>query len=158
VGDRVILTATTRQNKQKKTFRPTLRDGGQTEERIIRAVDGARLTLDQPLAFDHLGDGDYRGEVANLSRNVVVESAEPKGVRGHPMHHKNSAGAISYAEFRHLGKEGVLGKYSLHYHLAGSTMRGSSVIGASIWDSGNRWLTVHGTNYLVVRDCVGYQS
>jgi hypothetical protein len=37
-------------------------------------------------------------------------------------------------------------------------MRGSSVIGASIWDSGNRWLTIHGTNYLVVRDCVGYQS
>jgi hypothetical protein len=37
-------------------------------------------------------------------------------------------------------------------------MRGSSVVGASIWDSGNRWLTVHGTNYLVVRDCVGYKS
>ena len=28
----------------------------------------------------------------------------------------------------------------------------------SIWDSDNRWLTIHGTNYLVVRDCVGYQS
>ena len=67
-------------------------------------------------------------------------------------------GSISYAEFRHLGKAGVLGRYSLHFHLVGDTMRGSSVIGASIWDSGNRWLTIHGTNYLVVRDCVGYQS
>jgi hypothetical protein len=37
-------------------------------------------------------------------------------------------------------------------------MRGSYVLGASIWDSGNRWLTIHGTNYLVVRDCVGYGS
>jgi hypothetical protein len=37
-------------------------------------------------------------------------------------------------------------------------MRGSSIIGASIWDSGNRWITIHGTNYLVVRDCVGFQS
>jgi hypothetical protein len=37
-------------------------------------------------------------------------------------------------------------------------MRGSSVIGASIHDSHNRWLTIHGTNYLVVRDCVGYRS
>jgi hypothetical protein len=37
-------------------------------------------------------------------------------------------------------------------------MRGSSVIGASIWDSGNRWITIHGTNDLVVRDCVGYRS
>ena len=37
-------------------------------------------------------------------------------------------------------------------------MRGSGVIGASIWDSHNRWLTIHGTDYLLVRDCVGYQS
>ena len=37
-------------------------------------------------------------------------------------------------------------------------MRGTSVIGASIWDSANRWITIHGTNTLVVRDCVGYRS
>ena len=32
------------------------------------------------------------------------------------------------------------------------------VLGASIHDSENRWLTIHGTDYLVVRDCVGYNS
>src|SRR5207253_1171934 len=69
-----------------------------------------------------------------------------------------STGSIGYAEFRHLGKENVLGRYSIHFHLIGDSMRGASVIGASIWDSGNRWITIHGTNYLVVRDCVGYQS
>jgi hypothetical protein len=37
-------------------------------------------------------------------------------------------------------------------------MRGASVVGASIWDSGNRWITILGTNYPVVRDCVGYRS
>jgi hypothetical protein len=37
-------------------------------------------------------------------------------------------------------------------------MPGASVIGASIWDSGDRWITVHGTDYLVVRDCVGSDS
>jgi hypothetical protein len=52
----------------------------------------------------------------------------------------------------------VLGRYSLHFHQVRDSMRGSSVIGASIWDSDNRWLTVHGTDYLVVRDCVGYNS
>jgi hypothetical protein len=129
-----------------------------TEERAIQAIDGARVTLDRPLVYDHRAAGDYRGEVANLSRNLIVESAEPAGVRGHTMYHRGSAGSISYAEFRHLGKEGVLGRYSLHFHLVGNTMRGSSVTGASIWDSANRWLTIHGTNYLVVRDCVGYQS
>ncbi|QOV88298.1 G8 domain-containing protein [Humisphaera borealis] len=158
VGDRVLLTATTRQIKRNQTFRPSTKDSTQTEERLITAIDGQKLTLDQAVAFDHTADGDYRGDIANLSRNVVVESADPKGIRGHTMYHRNSRGSISYAEFRHLGKEDVLGRYSLHFHLAGDTMRGTSVIGASIWDSDNRWITIHGTNYLVVRDCVGYQS
>ncbi len=156
-GDRVILTATTRQIKTKKTFTPSVKDSPQTEERIIKTVAGAKITLDKALDFEHLGDGDYRAEIANLSRNVVVESAKSEA-HGHTMYHHGSAGSISYAEFRRLGMPGVLGRYSLHYHLCSDSMRGSSVIGASIWDSGNRWLTIHGTNYLVVRDCVGYQS
>jgi hypothetical protein len=158
VGDRIILTGTVRQNKVKKTFRQSTRDDPATEERAIKALDGTQLTLDRPLAHDHACAGAYRGEVANLSRNVVLETGNLSGPRGHTMYHRGSAGSISYAEFRHLGKEGVLGRYSLHYHLVGDTMRGSSVIGASIWDSDNRWLTIHGTNYLVVRDCVGYRS
>jgi hypothetical protein len=158
VGDRIIVTATTRQNKLQKTFRTSTRDSTQTEERSIAAIDGSTLTLDRPLAFDHTAEGNYRADVANLSRNVIVESADPAKARGHTMYHRNSTGSISYAEFRHLGKESVLGRYSLHFHLAGDSMRGSSVIGATIWDSGNRWITIHGTNYLVVRDCVGYQS
>ncbi len=148
VGDQVILTATSYQ---------TYKTGKLTEERFIKAIDGTTLTLDRPLDAEHLGAGLYRGEVANLSRNVVVESAD-KAARGHTMYHRDSAGAISYSEFRHLGKEGVLGKYAIHYHLCKETMRGSFVIGASIWDSANRWLTVHGTNNLVIRDNVGYGS
>jgi hypothetical protein len=159
VGDRVIITSTTDLLlAQAKPKLPYQTGRSQTEERTITAIDGKTLVLNQRLDFTHQGTGDYRGEVANLSRNVIVESAKPEGVRGHTMYHRGSAGSISYAEFRHLGKQGVLGKYSLHYHLVGDTMRGSSVIGASIWDSANRWLTIHGTNYLVVRDCVGYQS
>ena len=152
-GDRVILTGT----KERKSgeYRRT---NVETEERIVKAIDVTKLTLDKPLEHEHFADGEYRGEVANLSRNVIVESAEPDKTRGHTMYHRGSAGSISYAEFRHLGKENTLGRYALHFHLVGDTMRGSSVIGASIWDSGNRWLTIHGTNDLVVRDCVGYRS
>jgi hypothetical protein len=151
-GDRIIVTATSRHEDNGKSKPPY------TEERVIKAIEGTKITLEKPLAFEHLGSGDYRGEVANLSRNVIVESADPAGERGHTMYHRNSAGSISYAEFRHLGKAGVLGRYALHYHLVGDTMRGSYVIGASIWDSANRWLTIHGTNYLIARDNVGYQS
>lgn len=153
VGDRVIITAT---HLGRDTGGGT--DQLQTEERLITAITDRQITLNEPLVNEHLGVGDFRGEVANLSRNVIVESAEPGGERGHTMYHRGSAGSISYAEFRHLGKRNVLGRYSLHFHLVGNTMRGSSVVGASIWDSHNRWLTIHGTNYLVVRDCVGYKS
>lgn len=137
---------------------PTVRDRTHSEERTIVAIFRDRITLDKPLDHSHQGSGEFRGEVANLSRNVIVESADPAGVRGHTMYHSGSCGSISYAEFRFLGKQDVLGRYSLHFHLCRDTMRGSSVIGASIHDSDNRWLTVHGTDYLIVRDCVGYNS
>jgi hypothetical protein len=148
VGDQILFT-------------PTQADYGddpKSERRIITAIEGNVVKFDRPLEDKHLGEGDTRGEVANLSRNVVVESANPDGERGHTMYHRYSQGNIGYAEFRGLGKKNVLGRYSLHFHLIGNTMRGSSVIGASIWDSHNRWLTIHGTNYLVVRDNVGYMS
>lgn len=150
VGDRVILTGT--------SVHGTRQTASYTEERIITGIDGTTLTVDRAVQYDHAGTGDYRGEVANLSRNVIIESADPEGGRGHTMYHKYSAGSLSYAELRHLGKENLLGKYAIHFHLCRDTMRGSSVVGCSIWDSKNRWLTIHGTDYLVVRDNVGYGS
>jgi ubiquinone/menaquinone biosynthesis C-methylase UbiE len=159
IGDRILVTATQKDDREMGTRRPGKGNRKTfTEERTIKGIDGTRLTLDQPLKVAHAGGGEYRGEVANLSRNVVIESADPAQARGHTMYHRDSAGSISFAEFRHLGMEGALGRYPIHFHLCGDSMRGSSVIGASIWDSGNRWLTIHGTSYLVVRDCVGYQS
>lgn len=161
VGDRVIITSGDLKGPDSgATFRQS---GGRpktvgTEERLIKAIGGAVLTLDQPLNRMHCAEGIMRCEVANLSRNVVIESAHPAGVRGHTMYHHGSSGGISYAEFRHLGKEGVLGKYPIHFHLVRGTMRGSGVLGASIWDSHNRWVTIHGTDHLLIRDCVGYQS
>jgi len=161
VGDRVIITTgeaaaiESGTSFRAKSGRP--KPVG-TEERVIAAIEGAVLTLDRPLAKAHHGEGLMRCEVANLSRNVVIESADPAGVRGHTMYHRDSSGGISYAEFRHLGKDGLLGKYPIHFHLVRGTMRGSGVLGASVWDSHNRWVTIHGTDHLLVRDCVGYQS
>ena len=159
VGDRIIVTGS-KEADYHAAVRKAARNewAGATEERLITKIDGARITFDQPLEYVHLGEGMRRSEVANLSRNVIVESADPAGVRGHTMYHRESSGGISYAEFRHLGKAGVLGKYAIHFHLVRDTMRGSGVLGASIWDSHNRWITVHGTDHLLIRDCVGYRS
>lgn len=159
VGDEVVLTATSRASGS-GSFRPQSRrtKTPQSETRKIKSIDGRAVTLDEPLEYVHLGSGEFRGEIANLSRNVTIESADPEGVRGHTVYHRFSKGGVSYARFAHLGKEGVLGRYAIHFHLVGSTMRGSTILGAAIVDSANRWVTIHGTQYLVVRDCVGYQS
>ncbi len=156
VGDDVIVTGSKRFERG-RTFR-NHPDDVSTEERKIAAIDGTTLTLDKPLVHEHEGSGEFRCEVANLSRNVIVESADPEGIRGHSLYHQFSRGGMSYARFAHLGKEGVLGRYSIHFHLCGDSMRGSSLQGLAIVDSHNRWITIHGTEYLVVRDCVGYQS
>ncbi|MDX1947593.1 MAG: G8 domain-containing protein [Pirellulaceae bacterium] len=155
VGDEVIVTAS-KKSPHYGTFRDA--DEAGTETRHITKIDGQTLHLDKPLAHVHFGSGEFKSEVANLSRNVIIESADPKGVRGHAMYHAYSQGGVSYTRFAHLGKEGVLGRYALHFHLIGDTMRGSQVLGAAIVDSHNRWITIHGTEYLVVRDCVGFQS
>ena len=169
VGDRLVITATYRQRPFVGNGTDHVTERPASEEASIEkfAPDGmARrgeepsklLYLDHPLTLPHAANDGYAAEVANLSRNVVIESATPAGVRGHTMYHRYSKGSIGYAEFRNLGKKGLLGRYPIHFHLIGDTMRGSSVIGASIWSSDNRWIAFHGTQYLVVRDCVGYRS
>ena len=150
VGDKIVVTGSRTHGTKK--------DKSDSEERIISAIKGQEITIDTPLTMNHSGEGNYRAEVANLSRNIVIESANPDGERGHTMYHRDSAGSLAYTEFRHLGKKNTLGRYSIHFHLAGETMRGGFVKGNSIWDSHNRWVTIHGTNYLYVNDNVGYQS
>jgi hypothetical protein len=170
IGDRILLTTTSHDpllGNGRETEGPhtTLREPGrtQTEERFITAIQGAQLTVDRPVIYEPgqkrlidlmphedvvSGKVDRRvwvsGEVANLSRNDVVEFASPAGVRGHTIYPRHSAGSIGYAEFRHLGKENVLGRYPVHFHLIGDTMRGTSVLGASIWDSQNHCMAIHG--------------
>lgn len=146
IGDSVIITGGPRSRESS------------IEERTITDIDGIHIHLDRPLNKEHWGEGEFRSEIANLSRNVIVESADPDGVRGHTMFHRHSAGSISYARFAHLGKAGRLGRYPIHFHLVGDSMRGSSVVGVAVIDSHNRWVTVHGTHYMIVRDCIGYQS
>lgn len=169
VGDRVVVTATYRQRPfagnvtDHVTERPASEEVGIASFAPETMAPRGReprslLVLDRPLALAHAAADGYAAEVANLSRNVVIESAQPDGVRGHTMYHRHSRGSIAYAEFRSLGKKGLLGRYPIHFHLTGDTMRGSSVTGVSIRDSDNRWIALHGTRYLVVRDCVGYRS
>ena len=142
VGDRVILTATNgNKGNDFADYRPRkANDGVETEERFIKKIDGKQLSLDKPLDFSHAVDGEFRGVIANLSRNVVIESALPpspsgrgaggEGIRGHTMCIIKIPWANQLRRVPPSRQGGCAGPYAIHFHLVGDTMRGSYVLGA----------------------------
>jgi hypothetical protein len=72
--------------------------------------DGLTLTLSAPLAFDHLGARDPDGtirflpHVADATRNLIVSSANPAGVRGHVLFMHRADVDVRYAAFLGLGR------------------------------------------------------
>jgi hypothetical protein len=61
----------------------------QTGMATIASIDGATVTLTEPLQYDHLGWRKSDGtpgllpDVANLTQPIVIRSENPQGVRGH---------------------------------------------------------------------------
>ena len=140
-GDRIAIAST--------TLRPQ-----DSEQAIIESISGRRITLVAPLRHWHSGTDITAAEVANLTRNVVITSKSPKH-RGHTRFMYDAKAAISYVEFSNLGASGQLGKYPIHFHMAGDSMRGNYVKGASIWNYGNRFITVHSTSHVTLSENVG---
>ncbi|MEM1441705.1 MAG: G8 domain-containing protein, partial [Verrucomicrobiota bacterium] len=111
-GDRIVITSTQRQQPVGGSMTTHVTEAPSSEERIVQRVSGysgsvlsqklgnSYLELDQPLNIPHRASEGYAAEIANLSRNVIIESADPNGHRGHTMYHRYSRGSISYAEFR----------------------------------------------------------
>lgn len=129
----------------------------ETEENDVERVQGAVVFLRAALKFAHDGAAPTQAEVAVLTRNVLITSKDPTK-RGHTMFHHGAGGAISYAEFRSLGGQAQLGKYPIHFHRVGDSMEGSYVRGVAVWDSGNRFITVHSTQGVTLSQNVGYKS
>ncbi|MGQ0548361.1 MAG: G8 domain-containing protein [Armatimonadota bacterium] len=140
----------------------------QAEEAIVKAVRGNVVTLDRQLAFMHYGASqtfagvavDERAEVGLLTRNVVVQgdtgSAE-SGAGGHVMIMEGSVARIQWAEFHRMGQKKILGRYPVHFHMAGDAS-GSYVRYASIHHSFNRCFTIHGTHGVHAQGNVAYDT
>ena len=128
----------------------------QDEERKVVAVEqtsaGLKLTFDKALTYDHtVPDGhDLSVYVGNSSRNVVLTSENPEGVRGHVMMMHTPDVEVRYAEFDELGRTdkslpldengNVASRYSLHLHETGTEagadmaiLYGNSVHGSPGW-------------------------
>jgi len=95
--------------------------------------------------------------VALLSRNVKI-SSDDENNRGTVTFFHGSTGNIKYAQFDLLGPKNVLARYPIHFHHLKDTSRGIEVIGNSITNSDNRWITIHDSNGILVRNNVGYIS
>lgn len=193
VGDKLVLPDT-RQLAQVSTFEnpssPNHLDQGQFDERTVSSVSGAVVTLNSALTYDHKGARDRDGTITfspavmNLTRNVLIRSASPSGVRPHLASHGRAAIDIRYVEIRNTGRskqdpwnnfvgttagtnqQGRYGGWHFH-HTIGPTGLASNVPqfrfeGNACWNESGvgvtppRWgTTVHGSHYGLIKDnCV----
>src|SRR6266571_3480630 len=140
-------------------------DPRQAERRTISAINGNTITLDQKLDYMHFGkitfDVDERGEVAMLTRNIVLQAsadaAEPPFFGGHVMAMGASKMFVEGVEFNRMGQNMTLARYPIHWHLIGDA-QGQYIKNASLHDTYNRCVTVHGTNFLHVENNVTYNT
>ena len=106
VGDQLILPDTRMLHDTERY----LNYSPQWEELTIAAIDDNVITLNRVLQFDHVGARDGNGvleflpHVVNRSRNVVFESENPNGTRGHTAFQGRSDIDVRYASFKHLGR------------------------------------------------------
>jgi cell migration-inducing and hyaluronan-binding protein len=136
----------------------------QAEERTITAISGDALTLDKPLAYMHFGQITYgvdeRGEVGLLTRNILIQAsadAEKTYFGGHIMAMAGSKMYVSGIELNRMGQNMHLARYPIHWHLLGDAP-GQYIEDSSIHDSYNRCVTVHGTNDVLVKNNVTYNT
>ncbi|KAF6123587.1 cell migration inducing hyaluronidase 2 [Phyllostomus discolor] len=132
--------------------------------------------------FLHMGeiiDGvDMRAEVGILTRNVAIQGEVEDSCYaenqcqlfdydtfgGHVTIRKNFTSVhLSYVELKHMGQQ-QMGRYPVHFHLCGDVdykggyRRRTSVDGLSIHHSFSRCITVHGTDGLLIKDTIGFDT
>lgn len=150
-------------------------DDWQDELRTITAItplaDGkTQLTLDKALTFNHSGTAPMRGEIGLLTRNILFKTEiigksedvliKTPGERkfAHTLHSLGAKGSISYTEFKFMGNENTLSRYTIHQHQMNDTSKGMILRGNGLWYTGNRWINIHNSNGILVEDNVGYSS
>ena len=136
----------------------------QAEERTITGISGNALSLDQPLKYMHFGqitDGvDERGEVGLLTRNIKIQAskdAEKTYFGGHIMAMAGSKMYVSGVELNRMGQNMHLARYPIHWHIEGDG-QGQYIENSAIHDTYSRCVTVHGTDNLLIKNNVTYNT
>ncbi len=82
------------------------------EERTLSSVSGggttvnlgSALTYDHHGAYDNAGTLDYLPHVANVTRNVVLKSANPTGIRGHAIFNNMAMIDVCHVLMQDMGR------------------------------------------------------
>jgi hypothetical protein len=156
-GDRVALTPTAKSSVSEHYL--------QFDEATIDAVDGASVTLEEAPSFEHLGCVDClrRGEAANLTRNVVVRSADD-AAHGHIMVAEEGVLGFDSVELRWLGPQkkcsngGPARRAAIYFHEQGEASADSFVRHVSIWGGDNHFLMIEKSHGIEVADVAGYDT
>ena len=90
----------------------------------------------------------YTAEVANLTRNVIIDNASRVMLHGLDGH---APQVIKYATISNAGIRDELGFYALHFHLNGDATRGSIVEGVVVRDPQFRAFVPHGSHGITFR-------
>lgn len=179
VGDELLIPDTVQQsmNAAGSALLPARRESVVT----IAAINGSTITLSKPLDFSHPditapdGTTTLHPRVANLTRNVSIQSENPAGTRGHTVDigHDvttdieytqmvglgrtlavplNNSTADANGNITHVGTNQV-GKYAEHHHHLDSNASGVST--GNVIKGTAKWaLVVHSTSDMNVTNNV----
>eukprot|EP00931_Biecheleriopsis_adriatica_P053221 TRINITY_DN3111_c0_g2_i3.p1 TRINITY_DN3111_c0_g2~~TRINITY_DN3111_c0_g2_i3.p1 ORF type:complete len:1229 (-),score=178.22 TRINITY_DN3111_c0_g2_i3:135-3821(-) len=167
-GDEIIVTSTSQSKEE-------------TETAMISGVNGNVITLSASLRHDHVGHWAGRGirlnaEVGMLTRNIKFTSdvneqacdeaftesppgdnAKSRCFGGQLAFLQHSVVHVENSEFSKLGQGLHMGRYALHFHLAGDAS-GSYLRDNSVHHGFNRCITLHGTFNAVLDGNVCFEN
>ena len=129
----------------------------QNEVMTVRAVGEGVVQFTSELRFAHYAGTEYQGEVALLSRHIMIEG-EPNldGYGGHLVV-AGKRGRIAGVASRYMGQTNVLAKYPFHLHLLGPAS-GSYLSDNVARDTYFRCFTVHGTHDTLVTENIAFNA
>ena len=128
------------------------------------------ITFADPLEYKHYagieryGDDtlEMRAEVGLLSRNVKFQGSDCSSsskygahIMLHPGNENKVVGRIENVELTRVGQSSKLGRYPIHFHMAGN-VADSYIKNNAIHEAFNRGITVHGVQNLLVDNNVLY--
>ena len=153
-------------------------DLNQAEVVTVEQCFGRSCNVTGNILYSHFGeidsDVDMRGEVGLLSRNILIQGEMEERCYGdqlcdeydfdtfggHIMAKKGfKTFKVENAEFTKLGQQGIVGRYPLHWHMAGDLAAGASYVRSnSIHHTLQRCVTCHGSFGCEIENNVAFES